>query len=268
MQSSDLGDPTALVDARNMAHAAAQFLYKAAVANIPKAPGDSHSNLTWASGRFQTNPLSDDGTVLTLSISPLALAIGDKSLTLDGVAASAALDWVDSALGAHGLKPASSVELRYDLPVAVTELTEYTAIPGLAEVAAWFELAASTLEEFAAGASDLSPGPSPVRCWPDPFDIATYVSLETGDPETARGIGVGLSPGDTSNEQPYFYINPWPHLSLDQVPAAIEPGYWHTEGYVGSVGTGEAIVGTADPIGGTKAFVQGSFDAGRVALGL
>ncbi len=70
----------------------------------------------------------------------------------------------------------------------------------------------------------LEPDPSAVRCWPHHFNIATYVFLETGNPETARGVGVGMSPGDEGYGERYFYINGWPHLDASKLPDAIAPG--------------------------------------------
>ena len=76
-------------------------------------------------------------------------------------------------------------------------------------LSAGFGLAAQCPGSFANGLpKDLRPGPSPVRCWPHHFDIATCVALESGDPERERGIGTGLSPGDGTYGQPYFHVNP------------------------------------------------------------
>jgi hypothetical protein len=45
---------------------------------------------------------------------------------------------------------------------------------------------------------DVRPGPNEIRMWPHHFDIAVLVTLEEGDPETAKAFGFGFQPGDSS----------------------------------------------------------------------
>lgn len=268
MDKQRFQSPVTLGPARAMAHAAVQLLYRAAVANAEPLPGNEHSNLGWNTdlGGFQTHPLGPRGITVGLGLAPLGLRVAGTSLSLDGASAAQALTWLDAELADHGLAPASGVEVGYDLPDDVLAVTTFFDVAGANGLAAWFDLAARSLEALASTLSDLSPGPSPVRCWPHHFDIATYVSLEPGGAEGARGIGVGLSPGDASYDQPYFYVNPWPHLDRAALPPAIAPGHWHTEGFVGSVATGEEILTLPEIDAGTLRFLGDSFDAGRRAL--
>jgi len=270
MDKQRLQSPETLAPARAVAHAATQFLYRAAVANADPLPGDAHSNLGWDPdlGGFQTHPLGPKGISVGLGLTPLVLRMADRSLGLDGVSVTEALGWLDAELGRHGLAPASAVEVTYDLPKSVLSVDRYEDVAGLDGLAAWFDLAARSLEGLAATLTDLRPGPSPVRCWPHHFDIATYVSLEAGDAEEARGIGVGISPGDESYDQPYLYVNPWPHLDPNALPEAVKPGHWHTVGFVGSVATGTEILTLEDVRPGTETFLRASFDIGRKALRL
>ena len=106
---------------------------------------------------------------------------------------------------------------------------------------------------------------SPVRCRPHHFDIATYVSLEEGDAENARGVGVGMSPGDESYGQPYFYVNPWPKLGVDRLPELRFPGHWHTEGFVGAIATAERTLELGDTRKGLTRFLDAAFST---AVGL
>ena len=106
-----------------------------------------------------------------------------------------------------------------------------------------FHLAGSAapaeLERYYAGADrllrglrELNPGASPVRCWPHHFDLATLILLDPdADAETARSIGVGLSPGDAARPEPYFYVLPWPRPTGD-LPA-LDGGAWNTGGWAG-----------------------------------
>ncbi len=259
-----------LAEARALAHRAAQLLPMAAYANLSSADG-SHSNMGWntASQSFSSHPMPTGEHVL-LSFAPFELqfvAGGDsKRLPLGDVSFDAALKWLDEALTAVGLKPASGGELPWELTpdvVAVTQLVEHDHLPVLA---AWFDLADEALKHFKSSQSSLHPGPSEVRCWPHHFDIATYVSLETGDAETAKGIGVGLSPGDEGYNQPYFYVNPWPHLDRGSLPEAVAPGHWHTEGYVGLIATAEELQSVDDMEASLRDFIRLSFAAGKNGL--
>jgi hypothetical protein len=74
----------------------------------------------------------------------------------------------------------------------------------------------------------ISPIATPVRCWPHHFDIAALMS--TGDERT---IGVGLSPGDASYAEPYWYVTPWPYPK-SELPA-LARGTWHRDGWTGAV---------------------------------
>ncbi len=47
--------------------------------------------------------------------------------------------------------------------------------------------------------------PSPVRLWPEHFDIA----FEQGEEREGRRAGYGASPGDEHHDEPYLYVAPW-----------------------------------------------------------
>lgn len=271
---------TALEGARDMAHKAVQLVTKAARANLPAAPDDSHSNLGWNphGGVFYSQPLpldvgAESYVGLDVNRLTLALAIGSEmkgSFDLTGCSQSEAENWLDKQLQELGLKPASTVALPYELPASANAITQYTTdgfSDALATLSAWFALAHKTLSTFADAHQKLHPGPSPVRCWPHHFDIATYVSLEVGDFETARGIGVGMSPGDESYDQPYFYINPWPHTKMDDLPELPAPGHWHTKGFVGAIAMAEEVISLDNIASQLAEFVNGAFSIGRKALG-
>ena len=264
-----------LSHARSLAHRATQHLTQAARANLEARSDDSHSNLGWdaAQGAFLTQSI--DGRFVGLSLAPLQIFVIDEKqmredIYLNGISTKEVDKWLDTRLTALGLNAASTVDLPYELPADVAAVEIYSESDhalALQALAAWYEQASHNLEKLVADTSDFSPGPSPVRCWPHHFDIATYVSLEHGDPETARGIGVGMSPGDEGYVEPYFYINPWPHLDKNNLPAPIEPGHWHIEGYVGLVATATQLrsAGTiAETIAG---FVPQAFKTAKSAQG-
>lgn len=268
--------PEQLVPARAIAHKAAQHLTKAARANLEAKPDDSHSNIGWDSAQsaFLTHPLN--GWFVGLSLSPLRIFLSEgnevrEDLHLNGVSDAEIAKWLDVRLTSQGLSAGSVTDLPYDLPADVAAIESYNEAEheqALEALAGWYNVAANALEKIISDNADIKPGPSPVRCWPHHFDIATYVSLEEGDAETARGIGVGLSPGDEGYNEPYLYINPWPHLDKDNLPAVVEPGHWHVEGYVGLIATASELRGSDDIQSAITEFVQQSFATAKSAQGM
>ncbi len=272
--------PTRLKDARIQAHYAVQWVTRAARANLEAAADDSHSNLGWdvdqAALISHDLVTPDNETVhVGLDIAAMRLFIAGSSgrsdeLMLNGHGDIEAGEWLDGQLHKFRLQPAGAVSLPYGLDDhSLGQGAGYTAgshAGELAELAAWFAVAADALETVRATLGHLSPGPSPVRCWPHHFDIATLLSLEEGDPETARAIGIGMSPGDGTYAEPYVYINPWPPLAFDDLPGLPPPGHWHTEGFVGAVATGTQLLTLADRRGGLIAFIAGTIEAGRRKL--
>ncbi len=269
-------NPERLVPARVIAHRAAQHLTKAARANLEAKPDDSHSNLGWDSTQnaFLTHPL--DGWFVGLSLSPLRIFLSEgnevrEDLHLNGVSDTEVGIWLDARLTSRGLSAGSVIDLPYDLPAEVAGIDSYHEVEheqALGALAGWFDVSANTLEKIVSDNTDIKPGPSPVRCWPHHFDIATYVSLEVGDPETARGIGVGLSPGDEGYNEPYFYINPWPYLDKDNLPDVVKPGHWHIDGYVGLIATASELIDAEDIQSAITRFVQQSFATAKAAQGM
>jgi len=258
---------TQLTAGRALLHRASQHLTALARANLEAQPDDSHSNLGWDAdlGGLSTQPIGSKTAVL--GFAPLTISIIDGSepveeLTLEGKSVVEVAAWLDQAVVSHGLVAASQAIIPYDLPddVAVVERYNTGAVADqLAALKEWFELAHETLEKLVERSIQHEPGPSPVRCWPHHFDIATYIAFEEGDPEVARGMGVGMSPGDEGHDEPYFYINPWPHLDPNGLPPAPHPGTWHVDGYVGLVATGSALQEIEFVPGGVADFVHSGF---------
>ena len=122
----------------------------------------------------------------------------------------------------------------------------------LPEVPIWFDLAHAVLGGLSEKYAGLEPSPSPVRCWPHHFDIATLISLDAGGGEETRSVGVGMTPGDGGYAQPYFYVTPWPYPGATSLPPLREPAFWHTEGWAGAVIEGTALIETEDAEGRRK----------------
>ena len=257
--------PPALVGARKLAHHAAQWPARAARANLSAVPDDSHSAFTWdtlhAALLSQVLPAKGGGVRVGIRIA---------RLQFDGKADAAAGAWIDLKLHALGLKPAGSVNLPYDLPghpAGGRPLALGMLGRELGELSRWFGGPAEVLEEFAGRLAGLRPGPGPLLCWPHHFDLATLVRLDAGAGESARSVGVGVSPGDEFYAQPYVYVSPWPRFDGGNLPALPPPGHWHTEGFFGAVATGEEILAMKDRGKGLLAFITAAFEIGRARLG-
>jgi len=270
--------PKELVVARLLAHHTLQWAARAARANLAAESDDSHTSLEWDVGRgaFLSRPLpSKNGALrIGLDIPRLQLMlVGDAAdaelFPMEGATDAAAGAWIDGKLQGAGLKPAGAVTLPYaipDHPFPDGKRYELAMLGReLGELSRWFGGAAEALEEFRSGRVDLQP--EPVRCWPHRFDIATRVQLGEGTHESARSVGVGLSPGDEFHAQPYAYMRPWPRFDEAQLPPLPPPGHWHTEGFFGAVATGEEILALTERGPGLLAFYTGAFEIGRARLG-
>lgn len=233
-------DPTALVAARNLCHLACQWPSKAARANLAPMADDSHSNLGWVNVHqaFASHHLEPERqTQLGFSFSSRALiwlvrgGIEDQFDLTKGNEASCQT-WVDQRLTEAGLKPTREVTMPYALAVG-PDYADFAQSAGHSTtLGLWYAQAEPALDHVVGQFADIALGNPAVRCWPHHFDIGTLLVLEEGDPETARSIGIGMSPGDESYAEPYFYCSPFPAPEPQALPAATEPFRWHTDGFV------------------------------------
>jgi len=112
----------------------------------------------------------------------------------------------------------------------------------LVELTRWFANGDRALRELAGQ----DPRATPVRCWPHHFDIATLLVIERRDPndpssEISRSVGVGMTPGDGSYADAYWYVTPWPYPASPELPDLAGGGIWHKDGWVGAVLTSTAL---------------------------
>lgn len=239
----------ALIEPRLQAHWAAQLPAAAGDAYLEKRSDDSQSNLGWNDDlqALLSHPLPN-GLRVGLRIADLTVLLVEPdhnladSFPLLGLTLTAAMDQLSERLAARGLSRKQLQPRDYDMPdhpVAQGKLFQLDEA-GLAELAHWYANAHQVL-----GAIVLNePAASPVRCWPHHFDIATLITFDPGkDPEQARSIGLGLSPGDNTYPEPYFYVNPWPYPQPETLPELMGMGRWHTDGWVGAVLTASQLVG-------------------------
>jgi hypothetical protein len=135
------------------------------------------------------------------------------------------------------------------------------------ELARWYSNALFVLSD----AAESEPGASMVRTWPHHFDIATLITIEEAeDQENTRRIGVGMSPGDSDYDEPYFYTTPWPyprHVTLSPLAGR---GLWHMTGWTGAVLKGSRLIDNADgtlQLERARKFLASAIPAGRRLAG-
>ena len=76
---------------------------------------------------------------------------------------------------------------------------------------------------------------SPVRLWPEHFDIA----IELGEERAGRRANYGFSPGDEDHPEPYAYVGPW--------TAEVAGDLWGATGFRGAELTYAELLAAPDP---------------------
>jgi hypothetical protein len=262
-------DQHRLRTARLQAHHALQWLARAARAYIPPQPDDSHTSLQWDSAlaSFMTHSFARQ-TRLDLQITTLTLVLhsGDGPAAVQTFALSARSDaqarrWLGDQLDARGFdQSALDLPSPYEIPAhPVAHGAAYDAAGSaeeLAVLAAWFANATVLLGHVQRQLSERELVPSPLRCWPHHFDLATSTTLPTRHAEITGSVGCGLSPGDEHYEEPYFYVSIYPNPDPATLPAGLALGHWHTREFTAAVATADEIVAAKNPTAATDAFLR------------
>ena len=227
----------------------AQWLARFARGYLEPVPDDSHTSLKWrrdhgvmATGLAETK----SGVIgLSLQLRDLVLLSTRDGRVIDefpmhGRTDKDAGEWVRNFVGAHNLDPiALDAPSPYEVPVSPYGKGEkYDALGSgvlLAEMARILDNADHMLSEVVAENKDFNPGPAPVRLWPHHFDLATIITLEEGDFETARAVGAGLAIPDKLYDEFYFYTYPWPRNTRKGLPRLSCTGKYQKEGFFGAV---------------------------------
>jgi hypothetical protein len=75
---------------------------------------------------------------------------------------------------------------------------------------------------------------SPVRLWPEHFDIAIELGSEAGGVRA----NYGFSPGDEQHDEPYLYVGPW--------SASVDGELWNGHGFTGAELPYSELIAAAD----------------------
>jgi len=266
--------PQTLAGGRVELHHAAQLVAAVGHSLLPARPDDSHTSMSWDDGRAAfVGEAIDAGRPFRAALQPASLTLhlldvagdGDPfaTLNLSGRTSAEALGWLTTEAAKLGLERTAPVILI----VFPTPIPDHPIAHGAAfgageaergEAAAYFGNAAALLhDEFTEG------GASPVRIWPHHFDIARLLPVPGAGGDAT--VGVGLSPGDGAGDEPYWYVNRWPHPPADRLhdlpPLPGGLGRWSTEGWVGAALPASSLLAAGpDQRGTVLAFLRAAVD--------
>ena len=242
---------------------------------MPTKDDDNHTALYWRRGQGGLQSHASTGAdplhaVLEFSPHRLTLVDGSGSVKSTWIPNGNTLDQgyqcLSAAIAEATDKPETPITaLHYEMPNH--ELSRGAAfLHGLedrvAEIGRWIGNAHYLLVETVGAESSASE----ITCWPHHFDIATLIDLGNG-----RSIGIGLSTGDTSYAEPYWYVSPYPYPKPEELPALGDKGHWHSEGFTAAILTATEVVASSsahEQHATCKQFLQTAIAAGKKALGI
>ena len=242
--------PLELADAKLQTHWAAQIVASFGQAILEPRSDDSQSNLGWEEGvQALCGHPSMDGYVVGLRLSDLTVMFFDASknclsrLSLQGKTIEEGLAWLDVVYHQEtGRKASPSFSLRDyvmpDHPVANHAPFALNRPAAFQELQHWYANAHSMIHSMTNSWRQATP----VRCWPHYFDLASLLTFgQKQDKQPIKTVGCGMSPGDGTYSEPYWYVTAWPYPSEDQLPE-LSVGCWHTEGFVGAILTATTLL--------------------------
>ncbi|MEO7086735.1 MAG: hypothetical protein ABI442_15185 [Gemmatimonadaceae bacterium] len=247
-----------LTDARLQTHHAAQFAAAIGISYVPPQFDDSHTNLGWISelGALTSHMVASERPFhlgvrvadLTLLLVGEEFAVAD-SLPLHGRTIAAAAEWIRSHVTARGADASRfTLDKHYSIPMhAVAHGTAFDTGNRAAfdQLSRWFASASEILN----GVRESHDGKT-VRCWPHHFDIATVLDVGAG-----ATIGIGMEPGDTYYDEPYYYAIKHPQPASPPGVMLAGKGHWHEHEWIGAVLSG-SNVNAADQRGQIQSFIN------------
>ena len=253
-------NPTELTHSRVQLHSAIQFIAATGAALAEPLPDYSHTSLMWkpslevfVGSRIRSRSVSERESTQSFQVAldpvSLTLILLDKqsetiaSLPLHGKTMAAGLDWLKQEISQLGADASNVIWLDYppddfpDSPLALGAAFDASQKLASIELANYYANTHQLLQNIVATSEDASA----VRIWPHHFDMATLIMLPGLKNETPLTIGVGLSPGDTSYHEPYWYVSPYPYPDTANLPPLAGDGFWHTQHWVGAVLTASRL---------------------------
>ena len=235
-----------LTESRLQLHYAVQYIAATGAALAEPLSDDSHTSFGWnpVLEAFVGSPIrATQSFQIALEPVSLTLILIDRhndaiaSLPLHGKTMREGLDWLQQEVYKFGADASKIVFLDYppddfpDHPLAHGASFDASQALALRELADYYITTDRLLQTIVT----TSENASAIHIWPHHFDVATLITL----PDTKNGhpltVGVGLSPGDTSYPEPYWYVSPYPYPDIANLPILDGQAFWHTQHWVGAV---------------------------------
>jgi hypothetical protein len=250
-----------LEDTRKQLHWAAQLVSAVGATLLPARSDHSHTNLEWSDahhGLLSQASSSQPSLRALLSFPRVTIELicshgssGEKTvltLPLANRTFADALAELEHGVAKQLGHDVKLVRPAHELPKHRVDPDGDAAVFGgwekhaVAELVSWFANGDRALREL----RRQDPRATEIRCWPHHFDIATLLVLEREHPEdpnseVTRSLGVGMTPGDGSYADAYWYVTPWPYPASPRLPALSGGGIWHQDGWIGAVLTSTAL---------------------------
>lgn len=239
--------------ARNMAHEAIQLIASTGISFVQKRDDDSHTNCEWSRSlkALVGNLFGKNNEIcLGLNIADFKLLLLKenwtiiKELELVDKNLDEVMDWMKNYFENKGLDFSQfTLDKHYEIPMKnVFEGGKFKVenTQAFHELSDYFTNADLILRSYI---NELT-NATPVRCWPHHFDIASLLNIGQ---VKLQSIGIGLSPGDNSNNEPYFYVTMWPYPDLEKISLPdISIGKWNVDGWIGASLTASEIIKNTD----------------------
>ncbi|MEQ9302290.1 MAG: hypothetical protein RJQ14_00130 [Marinoscillum sp.] len=238
-------DPEDIRDSRYQLHHAVQNVAAIGRKFLPYSEGDENAVLTWVPGLMRMAGKWVEGDISfrsSLSFDAFSVFLVDEkvitlaSFELEGNTHSQLMVWLEEQIGKLGLEARNlTMNLPYSLPEYDTQSGEafhLSNVRAASELGKYYHNTYVTLRAI----KEKMSVKANINIWPHHFDMALDVILkDTGDVETNTKISFGMSPGDQHFENPYFYVNCWPHVDTQKMEKLSNNAIWVSDDWTGAV---------------------------------
>jgi hypothetical protein len=271
--------PQDLTESRLQLHYAIQFIAATGAALAEPLPDYSHISLDWNPNLavFLGAPIRA-ATPFRVALNPVTLTsllLNSKqeaiaTFPLQQKTLAEGMSWHQREISKLGADASKIKFLVYppddfpDHPLAHGAAFDNREESGRQELTDYYAHTHQLLQELVDAIEDASP----IHIWPHHFDMAVLIMLagkKGGEPMT---IGIGMSPGDKSYSEPYWYVSPYPYPNTAHLPSLAGHGFWHTKDWVGAVLTASTLAqdSAAAQEEQVRTFLQSALDVSAALL--
>jgi hypothetical protein len=189
-------------------------------------------------GRIGLRPTGDGFGTPSTDPSPVVAVRGDR--LLHGGGRDERITTIRAACELLGVEPTPDPQVGTDLPPFEPDAELDVDADASLVLGHWYAFGQQVIGALVARRP---PGSvSEAQLWPEHFDLAVVVQLDTGS-----AVNVGVSPGDHYHEQPYVYVGPHHRVGL------VDP-YWNAP--FGALLPHADLLDADDPLARASAFVD------------